>query len=294
MKKLGIIVALTLAGCAAKHQAAWEVKSGAQAGANVGDAAALVQEGEAHWENRADRAELEKAIDAWERATAANPNDCETLSKLTRAYYLLADGHVQFDGEGGKAKLLQAHEKGMAAGERALVACSPGFKQKVESGAKMEDALSEVDKAGVPALYWYTSNLGKWANAQGLATTLKYKNKIKKQIEHILSVDEHYFYSAPHRYLGVIYAKAPAIAGGDMSKAADHFEKSIGHSPNYLATTVLWAEFYATKAEMKDKFKEKLEWVLKQPDDVIPELKAETQVEKRKAKRLLEQIEEKF
>ena len=41
-------------------------------------------------------------------------------------------------------------------------------------------------------------------------------------------------------------------------------------------------------------YKEKLEWVLKQPDDLIPEVTPENKVEKRKAKKLLEMIEEKF
>jgi hypothetical protein len=182
----------------------------------------------------------------------------------------------------------------MSAGERALVVCSPAFKAKMEGGAKMEEALDTIDMKSVPALYWYTTNLGKWGNAQGLATVLKYKAKIKAQIERILALDEHFFYSAAHRYLGVIYAKAPAIAGGDMNKAKVHFDASLKHSPNYLATTVLWAEFYAVKADDKAGFKEKLEWVMKQPDDVIPEVAPENKIEKKKAQKLLSQIEEKF
>lgn len=283
--------AAALAGCGAGHQAAWEVKSGAQGG---GDVAPLAKEGDAHWQKRDDRAELDKAIEAWEKAAAQNPNDCETQSRLARAYYLLADGHLQFEGEAAKDHYLKTHEKGLTAGERALIACNPAFKAKVEAGAKMEDALDTIDKGSVPALYWYTANLGKWGNAQGLVTVLKYKNKIKKQIERCMSLDEHFFYSAPHRYLGVIYAKAPAIAGGDMSKAKVHFDKSFENAPKYLATTVLWAEFYAVRAEDKKGFKEQLEWVMQQADDVIPELVAETKVEKKKAQKLLTQIEDKF
>jgi tetratricopeptide (TPR) repeat protein len=293
MKGLSFMLVAALAGCGASHKAAWEVKSGAQPGVS-GDAAALVKQGDDLWQKRDDRASLEKAIEAWDKATTINPNDCETLAKLSRAYFLLADGHIGFEGEGAKDKILQTHEKGMNAAERGLVACSPKFKAKVEGGAKMEDALDTLDKNAVPALYWYTSNLGRWANPQGLATVLKYKAKIKAQIEKCMALDEHYFYSAPHRYLGVIYAKAPPIAGGDLVKAKEHFDKSIENSPKYLATTVLWAEFYAVKAEDKKGFQEQLEWVTKQPDDLLPEMIPETKVEKKKAQRLLSQIGEKF
>ena len=108
-----------------------------------------------------------------------------------------------------------------------------------------------------------------------------------------MKLEEHFFYSAAHRYLGVIYAKAPAIAGGDMKRAKVHFDASLANAPNYLATTVLWAEFYAVKAEDKAGYKAKLEWV-KQADDVVPEITAENKVEKKKAQRLLSMIEEKF
>lgn len=281
------------AGCAAKHTAAWEVKASTGASAAAGDAAALIKEGDDHFAKRADRAELEAAIAAWDRAVQANPSDAETLAKLTRAVYFLADGYLSFE-EDKKDEYLKMHERGMAYGERALVAASPEFKQKVEAGVKIEEAAAVLGKSAVPALYWYTSNLGKWANAQGLATVLKHKAKIKGFIERCAALDEHYFYSAPHRYLGVIYAKAPAIAGGDMKQAKVHFDASLAHTPNYVATSVLWAEFYATRAEDKEGFKKKLEWVLAQPDDVIPELTAETKAEKRKAQKLLSLIEEKF
>jgi len=281
MRVLGLALLAASMGCAASRTASWDVKTGG-AGADP----ALVKQGDDAWAKRDDRAQLEAAIAAWDKATAGG-GDCETLTKLARAYYLLADGHIFFEGEASKDKYLQTHEKGITAGERALATCSPAFRERMAAGKKMEDSLDTIDAKSVPALYWYTTNLGKWGNAQGLATVLKYKAKIKAQIERILALDEHFFYSAAHRYLGVIYARAPAIAGGDMKKAGEHFEASLKHSPNYLATTVLWAEFYAVKAEDKKGFQEQLEWVMKQPDDLIPEVAPENKIEKKKAERLL-------
>jgi tetratricopeptide (TPR) repeat protein len=291
---VGLCAIGLLTACGKKHETAWEAKATNTQGGGGGDPAALAAEGDQHWDKRDDRKELEAAIAAWDRAVAGNPADGPTLSKLARACYLLADGHLAFDGDAAKDQYLKTHQRGMAYAERALIALNPQFKAKVEGGAKMDQALDTLTANEVPALYWWTSNLGKWANAQGFSTVLKYKNTIKAYIEKCLSLDEHYFYSAPHRYLGVIYAKAPAIAGGDLKKAKEHFDASLAHSPNYLATTVLWAEFYAVKSDDKAGYKEKLEWVLKQPDDVIPEIVAETKIEKKKAEKLLSMIEEKF
>ena len=272
----------------------------------VGTAADFIKEGDEHWQKRDSRAEIEAAIAAWEKAALIEPGNADALSKLTHGVYLLADGYLSFgtSGEGkyasfdgdddGKAKYLAMHEQGIAWGQKAVMAANAAAKTRIEGGATVDDVAELLDRAAVPALYWYTSNLGKWANAQGFATVLKYKSKIKRNIERCLVLDENYFYSAPHRYLGVIYAKAPAIAGGDMGEAKKHFDASLANSPNYLATRVLWAEFYAVKAEDKDGFRRELEYVLNAADSVIPEVTAESKIEKKKAKNLLAQIEDKF
>jgi len=309
MKRFSIVFAFAFAaGCGVSRTAVWEQRSTpAPTGTPAqGDAAALVKEGDDHWARRADRAELDAAIASWEKAVAINPGDGDTLAKLAHGIYLVADGYLSFGSEGkgkytvfenddaGKQKYLEMHDKGVQIGEKALVAMSAEFKKRVEAGTSVEDATDVLDKNAVPALYWYSSNLGKWANAQGFTTVLKYKNKLKKMIERCMALDEHYWFSAPHRYLGVVYSKAPAIAGGDMGKAKEHFDASLKHSPNYLATRALWAEFYAVKAEDKEGYKRELEYVLAQADDVVPEIVAENKIEKRKAKDLLSMIEEKF
>ena len=99
---LGFSVLFAVAGCGASHTAAWEVKSASNAPAATGDAAALVKEGDDAWAKRDDRAELEKAIAAWEKAAAIAP-DGDTYSKLTHGVYLLADGHLFFEASSSPA-----------------------------------------------------------------------------------------------------------------------------------------------------------------------------------------------
>jgi hypothetical protein len=300
------------AGCAANRSAAWEAKEpltsapGAvapAAGQAAKDPAAkappaspadAIRQGNEHFAKRADRKELEAAIASWEAAVNAGAGDLDTFTNLARAHYLLADGWLSFEGDAKRDLYLQTHEHGLSYAERGLVLAIPEFARRVKAGEKAENAVDAVGKEGIAALYWYAANLGKWSNAEGFATILKNKYGYQKVMERVLALDENWFYGAPHRALGAMFAKAPPMAGGDLVKAKQHFDRALQIAPGYQGTRVLWAEFYATKAEDRDGYKRELSHVLSVADDVIPELVAETQLAKRQAKQLLEQIEEKF
>ena len=287
------LVGTALGGCAGRT-AAWEVEETAKAAAGKApDAEAhrrLVEEGDAAWAERTDPAKIREAIAKWSEAVDLDPTDWETMVKLTRAHYFLADGYLRDDEEA----YLKTMDEGVRWGERAMMTVSPGFKKKMQAGAKIPEAVQEVGKEGVGALYWYASNLGKWAKKKGFTVVLGQKDNIKAIMERALELDPTYFYGGPDRYFGAYYAIAPAFAGGDLDKSLAHYQKSLEIAPNYAGTYVLMAENLAYKKQDRKMFEENLKKVLEMPDDVIPELVAETRVEKGKAKELLAQIDELF
>ncbi|RMG20530.1 MAG: hypothetical protein D6729_02595 [Deltaproteobacteria bacterium] len=287
-------------GCAGRT-AAWEAEdaareAGAAKAAAAGDAEAektheaLVAEGDAAWAERTDPDKIRLAIEKWTKAVEVQPDDWQTMVKLTRAHYFLADGYLRDD----EAAYLATMDEGVRWGERAMMAVSPGFKKKMKAGGRIPDAVQEVGKEGVGALYWYASNLGKWAKKKGFTVVLGQKDNIKAIMERALELDPTYFYGGPDRYFGAYYAIAPAFAGGDLEKSLAHYEKSLQIAPNYAGTYVLMAENLAYKKQDRKMFEENLKKVLEMPDDIIPELVAETRVEKQKAKELLDQIDELF
>lgn len=300
-----VLVAISF-GCAAERQAAWEAKTpppGQPAGQPTKGAPAVaddpftkaVAEGEALFAERGDRDKLTKAIYAWEKAAQIKP-DWQVYARLSRAAYFLADGHLSFelDNEEAKKKYEETFEKGITWGEQAMVSYSPEFAAKVKAGTRVEDAVNLINKDGVPAMYWYDVNLGKWANAKGFATRLANKDRIKKIMERCLQLDPDYFWGAPLRYFGAFYAIAPAFAGGDLDKSNKFFTDAATKYPHYFATHVLIAEFYAVKRQDRALFERELKYVLETKEDVIPELVPEQRAEKRKAERLLKQIDERF
>jgi tetratricopeptide (TPR) repeat protein len=295
---LRLLTLVFVVGCGTGRQSQWETTSVAATASAPPAAAGEGQGGKDHqaaaaaaWDKRGERASLDAAIGHWEAHLAGRPDDGETLARLSRAYYFLADGHLR--GLGPKSdQYLGAFEKGIAAGERALAAVSPEFKARVTRDEKVEEAIKVVGKEGLPAMYWYAVNLGKWSRAKGIAALLGNKDRVKGVLERVLALDETFFHGAPHRYFGIYWSLLPV--GRDLDKSRHHFERSLAIAPSYVGTKVLMAESYAVKRQDRALYARLLEEVLAAPDEIIADLVPETRVEKDKARELKARIEESF
>lgn len=287
------LVLVVAVGCAGR-KAVWEQEGTPQAApapAPTDELTTLEQQFEALWAQRGETAKLQEAIGVLEQLVAKAPTP-DRLARLARAYYFLADGHYALQER--TDEMMAAFEKGLEAGERGVVAASPEFAEKMRNDEKAEEAIKVVGKDAVPAVYWYSVNLGKWARAQGITKVLFYKDKIRAYLERVLELDPNYFYAAPTRYFGAFFAVAPSYAGGDLQKSEEFFNKSLATEPNYLATKVLMAENLATKKQDRAMFDKLLQEVLAADAKVIPEIEPEQLVEKKKAERLMAKADDLF
>lgn len=264
--------------------------SGVTRGQLAGDAVtqhqAMVAEGDAAFAQRADRAQLELAIQKYEAAVALKDDDWQTYEKLARALYILADGWLSFEKDEKMDLLLATHERGFKAAERGLAALSPEVEQRLKAGVDLKDASALVDRNGVGLMYWYATNLGRWGTNQDITVALRYKDRIFNMMTRVLELDRGYFHGAPDRYFGTYYSVIPTFAGGDLDKSWTHFQESIKAAPNYAATYNLIAENLAPKRKDAALFEEMLAKVRAMPLDAIPGLEAEVAIEKRKAELL--------
>lgn len=283
-------------GCAASRTSALDEDDSKQE-AVKGDFEKTLETADSHWEKRKDRAELEKAIELYEKAVRMestklaedeyNDRIARTYERLSRAYYFLADAHIRLsveDEDEVKDEMMKAYDKGVTAAERAIKKRDPNFAKKVAEGEKWQKEVTKADPAAIPGLYWYATNLGKWALLEGIATILARKDDIKVTMEFICENNESYFYGACHRYFGVYYMKIPF--GKDADKSGDHFDTSIEMAPNYLATKVLKAEYLAVHQQDREMFNSLLDEVLQTPADSLQAVAPENHYEKEKAKRL--------
>ncbi len=279
---IALLCPLLLASCAT-YRSGLDATASGGAAANDYDTALAIWTAE-----RGSKEGLQKAIDMLEALITADPEHQDALTLLSRSYYFMADGYT--DDADAKQPLF---EQGITYGERAMAA-DASFRALIEQGKKKGEAVSALQKDDIMAIYWTASSLGKWARSKGFSTLVKYKGYVAAMMGHALELDETAFYGGPPRYWGAFYAAAPGFAGGDMGKSREMFEKTKAMNPEYLGTYVLYADYYAKKAQEKELFRSLLQHVLDTPADVLPEMLPEQNVEKAKAQRLLDTIDDLF
>lgn len=284
-----------LMGCGSSREGAWETTSanGEVTAEMQAKLTELLEAAEAAWAQRDDEAQVAAAIENWKTIVSVMPKDAPTWTKLARAHYYHADCFLRWD-EANEDAYKAQHEEGTKAAERALTALSPGFAAKMRSGTRIEEAITMLNKDAVPAIYWRSSNLGRWATIDSFATLLSYKDEIRALMQYSIDNDEEFFYKAPDRYFGVFFARAPGFAGGDMKKSRAHFEKSILAHPNYFGTRILMAEDYAVKEDDRTLFNDLTNYVLNSDPESVPEVAPENRCEQRKAKTLQVEADELF
>ena len=278
-----ILLSALISACGATRTAAWEV----EASAGSTDQAMVDQlKGTiaANWDKRIDRAATEAALADMEKLDAAGGASVEDYVLASRAYYFYSDTHLRFAGEDDA--MLESYQKGISMAEKGMLASSDAFKERVKAGERPEDAVGSVELNGQPAMYWYASNLGRWAKQSGFATLLREKDRIKKIMTRVMELDENYFYGGPHRYFGAMYGLAPGFAGGDMDKSKEHFEKAIALAPDYLGTRVLFLEVYAQKEEDEEIWQEQMKVIDATAESALEGMTPENHFEKKKAEGL--------
>lgn len=286
------------AGCATKRDSALQMDATEILQARAaGDFAMTLDAAEAAWAKRINRADLETAIARWELAATLETPElsederrvaiAEIFERLTRAYYFLADSHIAMTGDDQSAnhpEMMVVYERGVTAAERALALRDPAFVAKINAGESWQKHVASANPEAIPALYWYATNLGKWALLEGIATILARKDDIKATMDFITESDPNFFHGAAYRYFGVYYTKLPF--GKEPESSAAAFTRSIEISPNYFATHVLLAENLATLNNDRALFDKHLTLVLETPANVDPELEPENFFEQEKARRL--------
>jgi hypothetical protein len=110
------------------------------------------------------------------------------------------------------------------------------------------------------ALYFYGSNLGKWALAKGLKESLsQFNNALKPQMNELISLDDSVEEYGVYRILGLAYVKVPKlIFGGDKKKGmkmlAKAYEKTkVEYDEDFILSKNTTTNIYYLYALAKNK-----------------------------------------
>ena len=176
---------------------------------------------DALYRDRANLASARQAAAIWEMRLAANPKDFDSAWQLARAMYWLGghgDKSVPADAsaKAGRAEL----ERGVAAGQAA---------------AQLEPNRPEGH-------FWAAANMGALAESYGVRQGLKYRGKIKTELETVLRIDPAFQEGSADRALGRWYFKVPSLFGGSKTMSEAHLRKSLTYSPDDTASHFFLAE----------------------------------------------------
>ncbi len=196
---------------------------------------------------RKDPQNSQKAISILEENLKKNPNDYNTLWRLSRLYYFLG---YHLEGKVKKNIIKSYYEKAMNYGKKAIA----------------------VNPEGVEGHFWLGVGYGKYGEVRGVLKSLFLVGPIKDEMKKVIELDEKYDCGGAYRVLGRLYFKLPGIAGGDKKKSLMYLKKSKEICPDNPLTRIYLADTLR-KLKRKKEAREELEWVLnsKFPEDEEPE-----------------------
>lgn len=248
---------------------------------------------------------------------SARQSDLRVIREGMPAYLLLMDGMVEAwpDNE----RILLAAAQGYASFSSAFIvdddknyavmltarAKDYGLKALKLHGFKNLDSkslddfktgLAEMDKEDLPFLFWAASCWGSWIglNLDSMAALAELP-KVEAMMRRCLVLDPGFYYGGPHLFMGIWYASQPSMAGGNLELSRDHFLKAREFGKGrFLMTDVYFSQYFARKAFDRDLFISTLKKVLETPADIEPELTLLNTVAQRKAKEMLERVDDYF
>jgi tetratricopeptide (TPR) repeat protein len=97
--------------------------------------------------------------------------------------------------------------------------------------------------------FWLAADMGALAESFGLSQGLKYRGRIKNELEVVLALDDSWLEGSGYRALGWWYHKVPALFGGSEARAEQNLRKALTFNPNNVVTLYFLAEVLADQGK---------------------------------------------
>ncbi len=222
-----------------------------------------------------------------------DPDNTWILENLAEGFCGYAFSFLE-DAEPERASAL--YERGKDYALRATIIRTGREKWQDLSLDEWSGALNEVQTSHQPALYWMGHCWGSWL-MQNLDSVEAFADipRLEKLMNKVHDLNPSFHYAGPHLFLGAFYGGRSKMLGGNPEKSRHHFEKALELTENkYLLAHLFFARTYAVQNQDRELFKSQLQAVLQAPTDLLPEQRLANQVARKKAAKLLEQIDELF
>ena len=162
--------------------------------------------------------------------------------------------------------------------------------------AGFNEALQGVGPGEVEKLFWGGYAWATWIGfSKGAPAAVADLPKVEELMLRVLALDEGFYHGGAHLFLGIYYGSRPAMLGGRPEVSRNHFEKALALGDRrFLPTLVAYAEYYARQTFDQELYVRLLEEALAFDLAQAPDLTLPNVLAKRRARKLLAQVDEFF
>ncbi len=155
------------------------------------------------------------------------------------------------------------------------------------------DRLSDDD---VPAVFWAAFSWGAFINISRTdLSAMGDLSKVDVLMEFVVQRRPSYYYGGADAYFGSVKGTVPAVLGGRPDQSKVHFERAMAvTNGRFLMVPLMYAKTYCVQVQDRELFEKLLIGVLDASLEEMPEARLPNAMAKKKAARLLQNIDELF
>jgi tetratricopeptide (TPR) repeat protein len=236
---------------------------------------------------------LASNIKLLEGMVKGDPENKHLLLLTSQALAGYAMGFVEDESpQRAKVFYLRAREYGL----RVLRENSRFMESEYKPLEDFTKAVYLFNRDDLDALFWTAFAWAGWINLS-LDDPQAYVElpKVQVMMQHILDLDESYFFASAHLFFGSVLGTKPKMLGGDPDKAKEHFEKSIKITGGkFLLAYIYYIKYYALKTFNEELFDQLLAYIKETPVNALPEFQLLNSMAKEKATKLEQNRDEWF
>jgi len=112
----------------------------------------------------------------------------------------------------------------------------------LDRGLRAGEAATRMSPTRPEGHFWLAANLGALAEGFGLALGLKYRGRIREELERVVALDAAWQGGTAEAALGRWYFEVPRLLGGSRAKAEEHLRRALVYNPESRAALSFLAD----------------------------------------------------
>ncbi|MFN0117130.1 MAG: tetratricopeptide repeat protein [Elusimicrobiota bacterium] len=121
-----------------------------------------------------------------------------------------------------------------------------------EEGISICEALIQKYPNSSDAHFWLSAHYGSYGENKGIMKSLALLKPIKRELNEIIRIDDHFQGGAGYRILGIVDYKVPGIAGGNKKRAKEYLDKAMAIDPEHAFNNYYMAEYFFVVGPKKE------------------------------------------